>query len=69
MPMHPQLTYTVYVVAALIFVGMLTWMFVYSSRLKDRKRTEELKGRAPMVPEEGIAIATREKEHRQVPRP
>ncbi len=44
-------------------------MFVYSSRLKDRKRTEELKGRAPMVPEEGIAIATREKEHRQVPRP
>jgi hypothetical protein len=69
MPMHPQLTYTVYIVAAIIFVGMLTWMFVYSSRLKDRKRTEDLKGRAPIVPEEGIAIATREKERRQIPKP
>ncbi len=69
MPMHPQLTYTVYIVAALIFVGFLTWMFVYSSRMKDRKRTQDLKGRAPIVPEEGILIATREKEHRQIPKP
>jgi hypothetical protein len=69
MPMHPHLTYTVYVIAAIIFIGMLTWMFVYSSRLKDRKLTEDLKGRPPAVPEEGIAIATREKENRQIPKP
>jgi hypothetical protein len=69
MPMHPHLTYTVYVIAAIVFVGMLTWMFVYSSRLKDRQITRDLKGREPQVPEEGILLATREKEHRGVPKP
>ncbi len=69
MPMHPHLTYTVYVIAALIFLGMLTWMFTYNRNLKARKITEELKGRAPMVPEEEILLATREKEHRTIPKP
>ncbi len=44
-------------------------MFVYSARLKTRKVTQDLKGREPMVPEEGILLATREKEHRRVPTP
>ena len=70
MPMHPQLTYTVYVVAALIFLGMLTWMFTYNRNLKARKITEELKGRAPsMVSEEEILLATREKEGRSNSKP
>jgi hypothetical protein len=69
MPMHPELTYSVYVVAAILFVAFLIWMFVYSARLKTRKVTQDLKGREPMVPEEGILLATREKEHRRVPTP
>lgn len=60
MSLDPKITLTVYIVAGLLFLGFLTWMFVYSARLKTKKATMNAKGRAPVVPEEGIAVATEE---------
>ena len=37
-------------------------MFLYNTRLKTRQRTIALKGRPPLSKEEGIAVATEEKE-------
>jgi hypothetical protein len=52
----------VYIVLAVVFVAVLTYMFVYNTRLKARERTIALKGRPPVSKEEGIAVATMEKE-------
>jgi flagellar biosynthesis protein FlhB len=69
MSMHPLLTTVVYILIIVAFITMMVWMFVYNLRMKRRDITRELKGREPIVPEEGILLATREKEHRTVPRP
>jgi hypothetical protein len=53
----------VYIALALIFVAVLTYMVVYNTHLKTRQRTMALKGRPPVCKEEGIAVATLEKEH------
>jgi uncharacterized membrane protein len=58
----PILTHTVYILASVVFVAVLTYMFVYSSRLKTRKKSQEILGRPPVTEEEGIAVATAEKE-------
>lgn len=60
--MGMDLTHIVYVVIAIVFVLTMTYMFVYNIRLRTRQRTMDLKGREPMSREEGIAIATLEKE-------
>jgi hypothetical protein len=65
----PKITLAVYIGASIFFLAMLTWMFVYNRRMKGAKRVEELKGRPPADMEEGILIATREKEGRQIPKP
>ena len=58
----PVLTTTVYILIAVIFVSVITYMFVYSARLKTRKKSQEILGRPPVTKEEGIAVATAEKE-------
>ena len=65
----PKITLAVYIGAAVLFIAMLIWMFVYSARMKGAKRVEALKGRPPADLEEEIVIATREKEGRQIPKP
>ena len=57
-----DLTHIVYIIVTVVFVLTMTYMFVYNIRLKTRQRTFDLKGRQPMSREEGIAIATLEKE-------
>ncbi len=51
-----------YYILAAIFALVIGYMFVYSIRLNGRKRTLALKGREPVSKEEGIAVATMEKE-------
>jgi predicted aspartyl protease len=53
---------TVYIALAVVFALVLTYMFAYNIRLKTRQRTMALKGRQPVSKEEGIAVATLEKE-------
>ena len=53
---------TVYIALAVVFALVLTYMFVYNTRLKTREKTIEKMGRPPVCKEEGIAIATTEKE-------
>jgi hypothetical protein len=62
MDAKPELTTIVYILIAVVFISVLTYMFVYNSRLKVRKRTEAVLGREPASKEEGIAVATMEKE-------
>ena len=53
---------TVYVTLAVVFALVLTYMFLYNTRLKTREKTIAKMGRPPVSKEEGIAIATEEKE-------
>jgi hypothetical protein len=52
----------VYIALSVIFAAVLTYMFVYNTRLHPNERTVALKGRPPVSKEEGIAVATLEKE-------
>jgi hypothetical protein len=52
----------VYIGLSVIFAAVLAYMFIYNTRLKTRQRTMALKGRQPVSKEEGIAVATLEKE-------
>jgi hypothetical protein len=52
----------VYIALSVIFAAVLTYMFVYNTRLHPNERTMALKGRPPVSKEEGIAVATLEKE-------
>lgn len=52
----------VYVALSLIFVAVLTYMYLYTTHLHPNERTMALKGRPPISKEEGIAVATLEKE-------
>jgi hypothetical protein len=62
MDMHPTLTTVVYILIAAIFVILMAYMFVYNSRLKAKRATLNEKGRLPLSKEEGIAVATMQKE-------
>ena len=53
----------VYIALSVIFVAVLTYMYLYTTHLKPRERCQSLKGRPPISKEEGIAVATLEKEH------
>jgi hypothetical protein len=59
--MDPKITLAVYIGGSVLFLAMLTWMFIYNRRMKGAKRVEEMKGRPPAVLEEEIVISTRKK--------
>jgi hypothetical protein len=51
-----------YIGLSVIFASVLAYMYLYTTHLKPRERCQELKGRPPISKEEGIAVATLEKE-------
>jgi hypothetical protein len=51
-----------YIGCSIVFIVIVAYMFIYSSRLKTRRDTRDKLGRAPVSKEEGIAIATEKKE-------
>jgi hypothetical protein len=53
----------VYIALSVIFAGVMAYMYLYTTHLKPRERCQSLKGRPPISKEEGIAVATLEKEH------
>ena len=52
----------VYITLAVIFASVMAYMYLYTRHLRPRERCQELKGRPPVSKEEGIAVATLEKE-------
>jgi hypothetical protein len=52
----------VYIALSVIFAAVLTYMYLYTTHLHPKERTMALKGRPPVCKEEGIAVATIEKE-------
>jgi hypothetical protein len=52
----------VYIALSVIFAAVLTYMYLYTTRLHPYERTMAIKGRPPVSKEEGIAVATLEKE-------
>ena len=53
----------VYIALAVVYACVMTYMYLYTTHLKPRERCQSLKGRPPISKEEGIAVATLEKEH------
>ena len=53
---------TVYIALAVIFASVMAYMYLYTTHLHPSERTIALKGRPPISKEEGIAVATLEKE-------
>jgi hypothetical protein len=53
---------TVYIALAVVFAAVMAYMYLYTTHLHPRERCQELKGRPPVSKEEGIAVATLEKE-------
>ena len=53
----------VYIALSVIFVAVMAYMYLYTTHLHPNERTMALKGRPPVSKEEGIAVATLEKEH------
>jgi hypothetical protein len=52
----------VYIALSVIFAAVMAYMYLYTTHLHPSERTHELKGRPPVSKEEGIAVATLEKE-------
>jgi hypothetical protein len=52
----------VYIALSVIFAAVLAYMYLYTTHLHPNERTMALKGRLPVSKEEGIAVATLEKE-------
>ena len=51
-----------YIVLSVIFASVMVYMYLYTTHLHPNERTMALKGRLPISKEEGIAVATLEKE-------
>ena len=62
MSMHPVLTTTVYILLILVFVGIVTYMILYTRGMKAKQAALNQKGRKEASVEEGILIATEGKE-------
>ena len=62
MSMHPTLTTAVYIVIAVIFVSVIAYMILYTRGLRSKQAAINKMGRLPVSREEGIAIATEDKE-------
>jgi cell division septal protein FtsQ len=56
------LWHAVMLIIAIVAVSIVTYWILYTTHLKGRERTIALKGRPPISKEEGIAVATLEKE-------
>ncbi len=52
----------IYIALAVIFAAVMAYMYLYTTHLHPNERTMALKGRPPISKEEGIAVATLEKE-------
>ena len=52
----------VYIALSVVFAAVMAYMYLYTTHLKPRERSQSLKGRPPISKEEGIAVATLEKE-------
>ena len=52
----------VMVIIAVVAVSVVAYWILYTTHLHPRERCQELKGRQPISKEEGIAVATLEKE-------
>jgi hypothetical protein len=52
----------VYIALSVIFAAVMAYMYLYTTHLHPNERTMALKGRPPISKEEGIAVATLEKE-------
>jgi hypothetical protein len=52
----------VYITLAVIFASVMAYMYLYTTHLHPSERTQTLKGRPAVSKEEGIAVATLEKE-------
>jgi hypothetical protein len=52
----------VYIALSVIFAAVMAYMYLYTTHLHPSERTQALKGRPPISKEEGIAVATLEKE-------
>jgi hypothetical protein len=52
----------VMVIIAVVAVSVVAYWILYTTRLHPKERCQELKGRPPISKEEGIAVATLEKE-------
>ena len=52
----------VYIALSLIFAAVMAYMYLYTTHLHPKERCQDLKGRPPVSKEEGIAVATLEKE-------
>jgi hypothetical protein len=52
----------VYIALSVIFATVMAYMYLYTTHLHPNERTMALKGRPPVSKEEGIAVATLEKE-------
>ena len=59
---HPTLTTTVYILIAVIFVAVIAYMILYNRSVRSKQATLNEKGRMPISKQEGIAVATEEKE-------
>lgn len=62
MHMHPNLTISVYAIIVTVLVCCAIYWFFYTRGLRAKQATLDEKGRLPVTREEGIAIATEEKE-------
>ncbi len=62
MSVHPTLTTAVYIGIAIVFIAIVTYMILYTRGLKAKQATLNKEGHLPISPQEGIAIATEEKE-------
>lgn len=52
----------VMLIIAIVAITVVAYWILYTTHLKTRERTIALKGRPPLSKEEGIAVATLEKE-------
>jgi hypothetical protein len=52
----------VYIGLSVIFAAVMAYMYLYTTHLHPNERTMAIKGRPPISKEEGIAVATLEKE-------
>lgn len=62
MSMDPKLTMAVYILAPVVFAAVVLYMILYTRGLKAKQAAMRAKGRPEVDVEEGIAIATSEKE-------
>ena len=64
MDMNPVLTTVVYIILVAVAVATVTYMIVYTRGLHAKRSVLESKGRLPISREEGISVATLERERK-----